>query len=483
MEDIINIGKRRELFWDDYMIDKEKTKTKALQHEFAKQECVLKFEGPLGGDDCHILSLLDDGDKFRMYVHCSISKFYKERTCDNSGYVYAESTDGIHWDTPALGQRELYGNKDNCYLFPKDKAPFDKGLDGFVVMKDTNPACKAGEEYKATAICDHKLMIFTSSDAIHFTQKYVMTADGQYDSNNTLMFDEKTGRYRCYYRVYHPDNRPDTIAWRRDIRVSESEDLVNWSKPYCINFDDYMDWQLYMNGISKYRRAPHIFVGFPTRYVERGKNEWQTCYEALKNPEQRLALHKAHGRAATAMSDSLFMVSRNGIDWKRYNEPILTAGPENGINWVYGSAYLSNIAIETKSRYKGCDNELSMFAGENRWSGKPGEIYRYTMRLDGFVSQHAAWDSSWSEPAIVTKPFIYDGSELFINFATSAYGGIQIDLRSLSENREINSAEIFGDATDRKVMWLNGSPAEFAGQPVVMTFHMHDADVWSFRFA
>ena len=186
-------------------------------------------------------------------------------------------------------------------------------------------------------------------------------------------------------------------------------------------------------------------------------------------------------RCAIAVTDCLFMTSRDGINWKRYNDAFLRPGPESGRNWCYGDVYLSSGLVETASPYRGCDNEISMYCGENRWMGLPGEIYRYTMRLDGFVSQNAAWDSPWDSPALVTKKFIYEGKDLFINFATSAYGHMTITLRA-DDGRSIYTGEIFGDSTNRHVVFENGSPADFEGQPVVMEIKMRDADIYSFKF-
>ena len=186
-------------------------------------------------------------------------------------------------------------------------------------------------------------------------------------------------------------------------------------------------------------------------------------------------------RCAIAVTDCLFMTSRDGINWKRYNDAFLRPGPESGRNWCYGDVYLSSGLVETASPYRGCDNEISMYCGENRWMGIPGEIYRYTMRLDGFVSQNAAWDSPWDSPALVTKKFIYEGKDLFINFATSAYGHMTITLRA-DDGRSIYTGEIFGDSTNRHVVFENGSPADFEGQPVVMEIKMRDADIYSFKF-
>lgn len=102
--------------------------------------------------------------------------------------------------------------------------------------------------------------------------------------------------------------------------------------------------------------------------------------------------------------------------------------------------------IEIPGVYPGIDNEISMYLKTKHWMGVPGEFFRYTIRLDGFASRNATYKLQ----KLVTKPFIYDGDELRINFETSALGGIYIKL----------TAEYFGDKTDRFVGFRNGASAE-----------------------
>ena len=181
-------------------------------------------------------------------------------------------------------------------------------------------------------------------------------------------------------------------------------------------------------------------------------------------------------RYGLAISDTLFMTSRDGLNWKRYPEAFVRPGPEHPTNWMYGSVYFSNGLIETKSAHPGCDDELSFFCAENRWSDKPAQIYRYTIRMDGFVSQFAPYP----EANLVTKPFIFEGKDLYANFSTSAYGNMRFRLRDMDGNR-IESCETFGDSTDRRIRF-GGDVAAFAGKPVVLSVNMCDADLYSIIF-
>ena len=90
-------------------------------------------------------------------------------------------------------------------------------------------------------------------------------------------------------------------------------------------------------------------------------------------------------------------------------------------------------------RGRGAEPELSIFVHENHWMGIPKELYRYTLRRDGFVSLHAGAE----EETVVTKPFIYNGSKLYANIESSAWGYLYFTL-ILPDGSRIESAEVFG---------------------------------------
>ena len=118
-----------------------------------------------------------------------------------------------------------------------------------------------------------------------------------------------------------------------------------------------------------------------------------------------------------------------------------------------------------------------MYIVANHWMGIPAQLYRYTMRADGFVSYNA----TYKPQVLTTKPFIFEGDALFINFSTSAIGYLYIKIKD-EDGNEINSEELFGDKIDRLVGFRDGTPAQFKGKPVVMEINMSDADIYSFQF-
>ena len=82
----------------------------------------------------------------------------------------------------------------------------------------------------------------------------------------------------------------------------------------------------------------------------------------------------------------------------------------------------------------------------------------------------------------MTKPLLFTGREMLVNFSTSARGRMFVSLRDKT-GAELKSVELFGDKVDRVVDFENGGKlSDFAGRAVTVEFDMSDADLYSFRF-
>ncbi|MCI0514736.1 hypothetical protein L0128_16090, partial [candidate division KSB1 bacterium] len=103
---------------------------------------------------------------------------------------------------------------------------------------------------------------------------------------------------------------------------------------------------------------------------------------------------------------------------------------------------------------------------------------------DGFVSLNA----TLSGGSFVTRVLVFAGTELHLNFATSAAGTVQVEIQDPSGTPlpgfALNdSPEIFGDSIDYVVQWTAGASLnELAGKMVRLRFKMSDADLFSIRF-
>jgi hypothetical protein len=210
---------------------------------------------------------------------------------------------------------------------------------------------------------------------------------------------------------------------------------------------------------------------------------------ALPEPEQRKMRSITNPRYGTALTESLFMASHNGVNFKRWNEAFLRPGIERNGTWSYGQQYIGWSILETKSCLEGAPDELSIYANEGLWTGKGTGLRRYTLRLDGFVSVNAPMSGG----GFITKPILFDGKELSINFSTSAYGSVRVEIEDM-QGKPIpgfafeDCPPIFGDAIDRPVYWKNKRDADssdvgsLAGKAVRLKFEIKDGDLYSFHF-
>jgi hypothetical protein len=107
------------------------------------------------------------------------------------------------------------------------------------------------------------------------------------------------------------------------------------------------------------------------------------------------------------------------------------------------------------------------------------------MRLDGFASLRADYHGG----EMLTKPLVFAGRALSLNFATSAAGGVKVELQDASGQPLPGFAladcqEQIGNELDRVVNWKSGSNlSAVAGKPVRLRFALKDADVFAFQFA
>ncbi|HAH43771.1 MAG TPA: hypothetical protein DCM07_02745, partial [Planctomycetaceae bacterium] len=87
-----------------------------------------------------------------------------------------------------------------------------------------------------------------------------------------------------------------------------------------------------------------------------------------------------------------------------------------------------------------------------------------------------------------TKPLVFDGSELSLNFSTSAAGGIKVEIQDeqgqpLPGFTLADCREQIGNEVDRVVSWKQGSDLKsLSGKPVRLKFVMKDADLYSLQF-
>ena len=258
-----------------------------------------------------------------------------------------------------------------------------------------------------------------------------------------------------------------------------SPDFKNWDEPRQISFTpERDDVDLYVNNVQKYYRADHVFIGFPVRYQDRYKDGEQN-YRQLPGLENRTYLYKERlPRIGTVITDSLIMTSRDGETFRRTEEAFLSPGIESLDNWIYGDCYFYHGMVQTPSDIEGAPDEISMYAVRGYLSERI-RLCRYAIRLDGFFS----WHSDYCGGVLITKPFIFSGNDLKINFATSGAGHLRFQLTDKEGNllEGYDSGKVFGDSVDRTVCFSKPL-SELCGKEVRIQLSMKDADLYSFKF-
>ncbi len=477
----IDIGNRRELMIDDHLIDEISSRARLQLNKPVRREISLVTDAPWEGNACHYRSVFQDGDRYRMYYGGYQYDVQQDKqTYPHPAFLcYAESRDGIHWTKPNLGLVEFNGSGKNNIVFSSASVQDVAADPGHVaVFKDSNPDCPPSARYKAIVRSNSEpgLLAFRSADGFRFepVQQEPVITQGAFDSQNLAFWDTVRSEYRAYFRGFRDGTR--------SILTATSQDFLHWTPPQWVEFPGAPREHIYTNQVKPYDRAPHIFTGFPLRYTDRGRVD---STDKLPHPELRRLRASNHPRYGSAVTDGLFMTSRDGRHFHRWDEAFIRPGAARTNAWVYGDNSVAWGIVLTRSAVKKSPDELSIYVTEGYWTGTSLNVRRYSMRVDGFVSVNAPLSGG----EFVTKPIVFTGSKLEINYSTSGAGAIRVEVQDV-DGRPIDGFaqhdchEIFGDEIERTVTWERGQDvSSLAEKPVRLKFFLKDADLYSFRFA
>ena len=142
---LYQMGSRRELFVDDFLVAQTRGKVEFALHHPIPREQVISHTEPWEGTSSGYHTVLQDGDTYRLYyrgynfdlVNNQIRPTNKEVTC------YSESRDGIRWTTPHLGLYEHAGSRQNNIIW---QGPGSHNFSPFI---DRRPECPATARLKA----------------------------------------------------------------------------------------------------------------------------------------------------------------------------------------------------------------------------------------------------------------------------------------------------------------------------------------------
>lgn len=431
------IGTRREPFVDDYLIDQLKGSARLVPQRPQPREVVLTADRPWEGNTSAYFTVFRDENLFRMYYRGSHWDEQAKQPTHREVTCYAESQDGLLWIKPNLGLYEFEGSKENNIVWD------GPGTHCFTPFKDTNPHESPDARYKALTSVTGGLLALKSADGIRWqpmTDKPVIT-QGAFDSQNLAFWDPHMRKYREYHRAFRNV---------RDIMTGISEDFLTWTEPIWLDYPHSPPEHLYTNAVLPYPGAPHILVGFPTRFLPQ-----------------------------TQQTEPTLMVSRDGHTFHRYLEALipLTAPQDRAGN---RSNYLAWGLLELPHT----PSEWSVYATEAYYAGPATRLRRFTFRRDGLVCLSAQGGTG----EVLTRPLRFQGRKLLLNFRTERNGSLRVEVQDpdgipLPNFTLEDAIPLQGDELTATAMWSQGGDlTSLADKPVQLRFVLDHADLFSMQF-
>jgi len=446
-----DIGSRVELFVDDWLMDETKRVSLKLQPP-VKREVVLQRSEAWEDTAIGYYTVFQDGDRVRLY--------YRGNNAGGEGSedaltCYAESPDGVHFTKPNLNLVEWNGNSENNIIW--------RGVEAHNVapFRDTSPDARPEEQYKALGFSEklaeggRGLRALCSPDGLNWKrmQDGPVLTQGAFDSLNIAFWDALKGQYRCYSRFFEKTETQSARA----IQSCSSDDFLHWTDPMPNVYRPGLPREhFYTNATVPCPGAPHIYLSFPKRYNHRRK---------------KLPKHPVNG-----ISDAAFMSSRDGVHWDRmFREAWVRPGLDQR-NWGDRSSMPAWGILELN------DEEFTMYISEHT-RFEDTRLRRLTLRRHGFASAHAGPDGG----EFTTRPLRFTGDQLHLNYSTSAFGFIQVEVQDIMGGPLPGCSldempPLYGDELDRTVTWWpRPYLTDYAGKPVRFRFVMEDADVFSMQ--
>ena len=361
------------------------------------------------------------------------------------GLLYAVSTDGIHWEKPALGIIDFDRSAANNLVMRRTT----HGLHAGGVLKDArdhDPARRYKFIHRNAS--EGKMATCFSADGLRWSQPLLWKEyDAVGDCHNNAIWSPERERYICITR-----------GWSDGIRTvlrSESADFINWTKPVEIMRGVDAHDQIYSMPICRYG---DLYIGLPSIFHkgEAAATNWDTV-------------------------DTELAVSVDSVKWERIcpGEALIPRGEgryPNGAfdcGCVYAAApFVHDGAIRI---YYGGSNGL-----HNNW--REGSLNLALLELDRFAG-YAPADAH--DAAIVeTNPLKLTGERLRLN-AELAPGGwiraaiLDADGGALSGFGLDDCRPLAPGRADCKLRWRERNTAELGGQHCRLAFEFQQATLYA----
>jgi hypothetical protein len=447
---------KKHLFADDVMIAR-------LHNAVRKVHAASKLEHPvLEADKPWEQGELYDGQRDRrVYIYGTVMRdpgtdsfrMWYNRLHNN---LYATSKDGVHWDRPNLGQ---FGenNRYNLFHFHSPSVILDH--------RDPDPA----KRYKAVGSTRDGYCAAFSADGLHWnlypTNPILKSSD-----TITLAQDPANGEYLAF----HKRNR-DPRTKGRQVFLSVSKDMQNWSDPAPVMVTDEIDHQ----------EARLLEGGTHAEFYNMSAFPYGDQWLGMVTLFRRTGEPKVIKYGGNAQShddgpiDIRLVHSRDGRTWKRCSDrsPVIALGP-----YHYDSG--SILGLCNSPVIYGDEMWMYYTAMTTTHGGylpdKVMSIARASWRVDGLVSLQAGRE----EGIVETVPFKFEGSALFVN-ANVAKGSLSVEvLREVDGEMEPHGKCLIAEKDSVKIpVVLDNGKKLPSGSRICLRFRIRKGDLYSYTIA
>ena len=415
------------------------------------------------------------------------------------------SKDGKNFEAPDLG-REHKGRKNIAIAEPCAMG-----------MTFIDPNAPPEEKWKYVSDFNRRgINIWTSPDGFNFKRIKTPVLPFRSGSQSNIFYDDQKQVYVSYHRTdmgatkYGETERDFVMTITKDIKrpwpfkpLSLEEELaISKTRRTHKLFPWYLDngpltpggfgleypWiftprkgidpeetDIYVPKAHKYEWAPDTYLAFPVIYFH---------YEAPDNPA-RFTLYDEKRNLGSGPTDIQVEVSRDGVNWKRYPNPIyIPIGKYDGddIKQVFIGHGMIKRGDEIWQYFFGDAKYHSPYTKDNDVRA----VYRVVQRLDGFVSADTPYEK---EGTVITKPLVFKGNRLILNINTSAAGFAQVGI--LDENGKQydgfevdNCVYINGNFIEHEVEWLKKGKdlSSLEGKTIQLVFRMRGSKLYAMQF-
>ena len=505
-DEIVEIGSRKQLFVDDYIIEDLGTATRSL-HRGRKHPKNPVLSGDAEWEDRRIIypNVIKEGNLYKMW-YITPEDMWKIATY-HTGYAYSD--DGINWTKPILNLVNFEGSTANNLIWQYRVGSMVKNPNGagYYMYRSEYNAPVLAQEYRSfyspddgrswsrlglhmdrkkvegnpdTAGMNYSVMDIELLAYDETNKKYIFST-----KMNDIEVDDRYGDKQTYKRHFWVDAKDDM----KDLYggpfpthmygLADAEDLFPESHTW-----PYTDTKKYqqVNRIDPYfiQVFPYegVYIGFISMfYIE--ALSWKSGWGHYGG----IDVHLAVSRDLTKQFQKPFRkqpVLPRGERRSDAKGPSEYHDPDKN-DWDWGMVSVVCPPVVTEDKIMAWYNGANCRHNLAPKPGKQWQIGLVTWRLDGFVSL----DSDASEDVVTTKKLLYGGNRLTLNAdASAADAQIQVEILDGSGNViKGKSDPVTGDSLEHVVYWAgNDKIGNLAGRTVVLKLYARTSKLYALQF-